>query len=275
MDLGKDYYLILGVLPSIDATALTAVYRALIKKYHPDVHAGSKSDAERITKELNEAFGVLSNATTRAEYDRKRNGGQNSSGDFDRESDQAGPNQNGPDSDIKKNWDYIVRYYPNAEQFRVELSELSSALAFAYQATVIETKSAADASKLSTNLKRQFLERYFGTNTAVQAFVLEALKAKRREVAVEVNRAIKVLGSPSAKATAQFIETVRRVTGWRGFQRPEAYRPTERTSTSPKGRSNVETAQAENSQADRRAIFALLVIFPLLAGFLFLRGCTN
>ena len=42
MDTEKDYYAVLGVLPSIDDIALTAVYRALLKKYHPDVSNGSK-----------------------------------------------------------------------------------------------------------------------------------------------------------------------------------------------------------------------------------------
>ena len=46
----KDYYAVLGVLPSIEQTALTAVYRALLKKYHPDVYRGIKEDADRIPR---------------------------------------------------------------------------------------------------------------------------------------------------------------------------------------------------------------------------------
>jgi curved DNA-binding protein CbpA len=48
MGTDKDYYAILGVLPSIDDVALPAVYRALLKKYHPDVFGGSKAEAEII-----------------------------------------------------------------------------------------------------------------------------------------------------------------------------------------------------------------------------------
>ena len=50
MDTEKDYFAILGVLPSIDDVALAAVYRALLKKYHPDVFKGSKADARKANK---------------------------------------------------------------------------------------------------------------------------------------------------------------------------------------------------------------------------------
>ncbi|MFT7572358.1 MAG: curved DNA-binding protein CbpA, partial [Paracoccaceae bacterium] len=39
----EDYYAVLGVLPSIEQTALAAVYKALIRKYHPDVYSGDKT----------------------------------------------------------------------------------------------------------------------------------------------------------------------------------------------------------------------------------------
>jgi curved DNA-binding protein CbpA len=50
MNTEKDYYSILGVAPSIDDVALAAVYRALLKKYHPDVFIGSKAEAELRTR---------------------------------------------------------------------------------------------------------------------------------------------------------------------------------------------------------------------------------
>jgi preprotein translocase subunit Sec63 len=62
MDTEKDYYAILGVLPSIDDVALAAVYRALLKKYHPDVFPGSKADAEAQTREIIQAYEVIGNS---------------------------------------------------------------------------------------------------------------------------------------------------------------------------------------------------------------------
>ena len=59
MDASKDYYAVLGVLPSIEPAAIRAVYLALLKKYHPDVYKGTKEEAVRRTKEFNEAYDVL------------------------------------------------------------------------------------------------------------------------------------------------------------------------------------------------------------------------
>lgn len=67
-----DYYAVLGVLPTVEDDALAAVYRALVKKYHPDVYAGPSGDAESITKKITEAYGVLSDPSKRAAYDRAR-----------------------------------------------------------------------------------------------------------------------------------------------------------------------------------------------------------
>jgi curved DNA-binding protein CbpA len=66
---GTDYYAVLGVLPTAEPDVLTAAYRALVKKYHPDVYTGGRDDAERITKNINEAYAVLSDAAKRADYD--------------------------------------------------------------------------------------------------------------------------------------------------------------------------------------------------------------
>jgi len=46
MDLNKDYYAILGIIPSADKETIKAVYRLLSKKYHPDT---TKEDSDEIS----------------------------------------------------------------------------------------------------------------------------------------------------------------------------------------------------------------------------------
>ena len=72
MNSNKDYYGVLGVLPSIEEAPLKAVYISLLKKYHPDVFKGTQKDADRITKELNEAYEILGDPVKRSEYDNLR-----------------------------------------------------------------------------------------------------------------------------------------------------------------------------------------------------------
>ena len=69
----KDYYKILQIDPDASLEVMNNAYRALVKQYHPDLyHTQRKTVMDEKMREINEAYQVLSNATTRAEYDRKR-----------------------------------------------------------------------------------------------------------------------------------------------------------------------------------------------------------
>ena len=64
----RDYYEVLGIDKSADATTIKRAYRKLAKKYHPDVNKAP--DAEEKFKEVQEAYDVLSDANKKAAYDR-------------------------------------------------------------------------------------------------------------------------------------------------------------------------------------------------------------
>jgi molecular chaperone DnaJ len=64
----RDYYEILGVPRGASESELKSAFRNLARKYHPDVN--DAPDAEDKFKEINEAYGVLSDVDKRAAYDR-------------------------------------------------------------------------------------------------------------------------------------------------------------------------------------------------------------
>ena len=64
----RDYYEVLGVSKDADEAAIKKAYRALAKKYHPDMNPGDK-EAEKKFKEASEAYAVLSDAEKRRQYD--------------------------------------------------------------------------------------------------------------------------------------------------------------------------------------------------------------
>src|SRR5262245_62275901 len=68
----KDYYAVLGVLPSAELVVIRAAYRALALRYHPDQCQGQRLDAEARMRELNEAHEILSNEDARSRYDALR-----------------------------------------------------------------------------------------------------------------------------------------------------------------------------------------------------------
>lgn len=64
----RDYYEVLGVAKTATDDELKKAYRKLAKKYHPDINPGDK-EAEAKFKEASEAYGILSDAEKRRQYD--------------------------------------------------------------------------------------------------------------------------------------------------------------------------------------------------------------
>jgi curved DNA-binding protein CbpA len=64
------FYEVLQVSPQADAEVIAAAYRALARRYHPDVNSGPGA-AEQM-REINAAYQVLSDPKRRARYDRQR-----------------------------------------------------------------------------------------------------------------------------------------------------------------------------------------------------------
>jgi curved DNA-binding protein len=63
-----DYYQLLGVSRAADAKEIQRAYRKLARKYHPDVN--KEAGAEDKFKRISEAYHVLTDPESRAQYDR-------------------------------------------------------------------------------------------------------------------------------------------------------------------------------------------------------------
>jgi len=63
----KDYYKIMGLARDASQDDIKKAYRQLARRYHPDV--SDKPDAERLFKDLGEAYAVLKDPEKRAAYD--------------------------------------------------------------------------------------------------------------------------------------------------------------------------------------------------------------
>ena len=65
----SSHYDRLGIGPSASPQEITLAYRALCRRYHPDLNGG-REDALRMMQALNESYAVLRDPARRSSYDR-------------------------------------------------------------------------------------------------------------------------------------------------------------------------------------------------------------
>jgi curved DNA-binding protein CbpA len=193
MDATKDYYAILGALPSAEEVVIRAAYKALAQRYHPDRYEGPVEEAHKRMVEINEAYGVLSDHGSRKEYDRLRGSeAQNASSYFDESTKFASSYD-----PLVHDWAVALTYYPDLIRLESSLSRISWRLAFAYKAYLLESKKFDERSSIAAAMEHQFLELYFGTNPTIVRFAKHLISKGNKPAAKSLNDAIRVLGEPS------------------------------------------------------------------------------
>ena len=145
----------------------------------------------------------------RADYDKVRETDGSGSGDYEQESYNTKANKDALGEKIE-NWDYATEFYPDAEKYRANLNKFSPHLALTYQVIVLEEKAFHSAAEFAEVLEREFLNRYFGDNLEIHSYVKRALNEGRRDVALEVNKAIKILGSPARGKENSILSVIER-----------------------------------------------------------------
>ena len=66
----KNYYDLLEVTPKASKEIIEKAYKVLVKKYHPDLYSGEERIyAENKTRDLNEAYRILTSDFLREQYD--------------------------------------------------------------------------------------------------------------------------------------------------------------------------------------------------------------
>jgi curved DNA-binding protein CbpA len=248
MSPNKDYYSILGVLPTAEDAVIRAAYKALAQRYHPD--RNSSADAKERMAEINEAYGVLSDSAKRKAYDEAR--GDSPASDY--ETYQSGEEEvvDAFLNEIGEKWAMAVEYFPDAEDERRKLAKISKRLAFSYQLALLDTQKFAGASFLAAKMRDEFIATYFGDGWEMRDFVLLLIQFGRRDALLELNKVIKVLGT-GKKASKQIRE---RITEKYGIVTPVRDAP-ERP---PQDLSAGRVSQKESVGALVKIFFALLGI---------------
>ena len=192
MNIENDYYAILGVLPSAETIVIKAAYRALSKRYHPDVYKGANI-AEKMA-DINEAYETLSSDDKKAAYDEAR-GSRSQDADEYFNDDFGTHNTVDP---LDADWKVAVKYHPDLEDAAAKLTKYSKKIAYTYKAYMLETKDFDNIQRAARAAAEEFLEIHFGQNEGIIAFAEELFNDDRKDILLELNRAVKVLGVSNA-----------------------------------------------------------------------------
>ncbi len=189
----KDYYAILGVVPSAEEVVIRATWKALVQRYHPDRFHPNVAEATARIAEVNEAYNVLSDPVRRKNYDSQRGTKEGDFGSWmhEEEADQA-INSIDP---FENDWTIAVEYYPDLVEINDRLSRISKLLAFSFRASVLEQKAFEKRKELAQFVEIKFLQAYFGSNPEIVDFARHLIFDGRKPAAKALNNAVRVLGS--------------------------------------------------------------------------------
>ena len=189
-----DLYEVLGVLPSAEDIVITAAYRVLAQRFHPDRWTGPPSEAHERMAAINRAYETLRDPARRAAYDSKRT--RNEQARYEQPQDQGREAMfEQAINDLEARWKIAADVLPDLNALRGKLAKLSSALAFSYVTVLLEKKAFNDRKALSERMQDLFLERYFGTDPKIKEVALHLILTGHRDAAKTLNELVDVMGS--------------------------------------------------------------------------------
>lgn len=192
MDISKNYYLILNVLPDAEEVVVRAAYRALAQRYHPDKWHGN-IEAEQRMAQINEAYGVLSDPKLRQQYDEARKEQKVFAEGYEDELQwEEVLNSN---EILNQDWDLAESIYPDLKDISARLKRISSSLFEMFKVYLLEKKQFIERHQIAVAYEDYFLSRYFGDSKKLKDFAIELIFSGKREAALSLNKMVRILGT--------------------------------------------------------------------------------
>ena len=206
MTSAADHYQTLGVMPEAEQIVITAAYRALASRYHPDRWKGDKDEATRMMSKINVAYGVLGDPEKRKAYDASRGHSRSA---FSEQTDETEDAFEEAIHDYDERWETACSVYPDLNKLRSTLTQTSRTLAFNFVVRILETKQFEKRDALAEQMERMFLERHFGTNPKIIIYARTLIHMGARNAIKHLNKLVDVLGDEAdADKIIQKVESV-------------------------------------------------------------------
>lgn len=233
-----DFYADLSILPDAEASVITAAYRALAAKYHPDKWAGDPKVAHERMSRINRAYGVLSESKQRAAYDKHREQ-QNSRASYEQQEEDEEAFDSAL-NELEARWEVALGVFPELADLRRTLSRTSHQLAFGFVATLLGSRQFERAAEIAQKMEAVFLQRFFGSDPEILKYVKSLIDLGAKDAVKGLNQLVDVLGS-DVKAS-RLIERI-----------DEAYKIPERIRAAHTQKVGKERAEAERREAESAA----------------------
>lgn len=187
----KDYYQILGVMPTAEDIVIRAAYKALAQRYHPDKYQGDPAEAKRIMQEIIEAYSILSDSDKRKHYDawlsQQTNGSEYQTEDQDDELNVAM-------AAYDRDWNTACSIYPDLQEHYLWLNKVAHRLGATYKVLLLETKKFQDRKRIASLMEDEFFKSYFGDNADILSFAKSLVMDGRKGAAKALNNYVRVVG---------------------------------------------------------------------------------
>jgi curved DNA-binding protein CbpA len=188
-----DHYKTLGVSPKAEDIVITAAYRALAQRYHPDRWRGDPHVAHQRMSEINVAFDAIGNKESRATYDQSQT--ERTQETFKSESDTNDKEMFEEEiATFDHDWGVAASIYPDLKPLRDQLSLISKQTEFQFVAALLASKQFDERQRLATAIERDYLERYFGQDPLVVKFAKALILARAKPAAAFLNNSVSIMG---------------------------------------------------------------------------------
>ena len=193
------YYDILGISPSDDLILVTAAYKRLAKKYHPDTSLLPRSEAEEKFKAISEAYRFVRRAMaktgqTEAYY------GPSQAHSFTPAPSRSNSDRHGD------NWGIICERHPRAKVLYEDLRKISPALSEEFKSIFLQDEYYGGIEEIASILEEEYLTRYFGNNDDIREFAKWLILNGHVSVALELNS--EIVAVPVVKDSKGLIEKI-------------------------------------------------------------------
>ena len=194
-----DPYLTLGLPQGASIKLVRAVYKILVKAYHPDVYTGSKKFAENRIKELREALNHLTDLKSKLEVDEKISNDPSGKNSQEYRPNNGFYETQAANKILANEWAFACEYHPELLVLSDKLNELDKNLAVVFKSLIVNEKLYVKANQVAANLESKFLQSKFGDDPEMMQIAKQAILAGEIEFAIKLNRAVRILGISSKK----------------------------------------------------------------------------